>query len=148
MVKSRAVHFERKAIATQYVAQTPRGVPELFSLAIKDAQPHSSFYFSNVENVECQARRGFEDWRRHIDSIEIDFSGEFDSSVNAFRLTDDCFASFKDAVLKFMEAIKDYREHQKEAYVDAPQISKESAKNFLFLIRILIFITILYINIK
>ncbi|WP_155637677.1 hypothetical protein [Burkholderia cepacia] len=79
----------------------------------------------------------FDEWCRQINDIDIDFRGEFNASVRNLEYVLHNFSFWKSLVRDFMDAIEDYKAHQRESS-NFSQISEESAKRLLLLIPLLV----------
>lgn len=88
-------------------------------------------------NFEFVSSEVFDGWCRYINDTYIDLRSEFDPSIIAlesFNKSD--LMSWKHVLHEFMDAIKDYKDQQKELR-HISEISNDSAKRFLCLAPIL-----------
>lgn len=87
-------------------------------------------------NFEFVSADVFDGWCRHINDADIDLRSEFDPSIIALESFTNNEMSWRHVLFEFMDAIKDYKDQQKELN-HISEISKESAKRFLWLAPIL-----------
>lgn len=91
---------------------------------------HTYYSFEHSESAD------FDEWCKQVSEIDIDFQGEFNSSIETLECAIRNFSFWKNLVRDFMDAIEDYKGHQKECN-NFSQISEGSAKRLLLLIPIL-----------
>ncbi len=120
---------EPKLVFSRDISHQQHRKSEFFNRATSLSQTYLSVgHFGSVD---------FDDWCSHIDSITINLDEEFNPSIEALKLCEITqFDYWKNVLSEFMEAIKEYGEHQKEC-TQTSRISTESAKRFLFLVPML-----------
>lgn len=129
LIGNRSINSKTESQQSSY-----HSIKKLVSYQVQEVGEQLSRNYLYYEFVSTDI---FDDWCRHINNTGIDLLSKFDPSIIALEsFNNNDLMNWKHVLHEFMDAIKDYKDQQKELHHIA-EISNESAKRFLWLAPIL-----------